>query len=154
MNPWPLGPEPSAIPNFATPRTIGGPEGIRTLDLSDANRTLSQLSYGPLFISTLDDYTTKRGDCQSKNKKHCEIHGGVICENDTVQNASVPGIGYGTADIMHLLLRSFALLRMTNQKTSAVSCCSSLRMTINNSKKLSFRGGTPKNRVFRRLLLM
>ena len=26
-----------------------GPEGIRTLDLSDANRTLSQLSYKPLF---------------------------------------------------------------------------------------------------------
>ncbi len=26
---------------------FGGPEGIRTLDLSDANRTLSQLSYGP-----------------------------------------------------------------------------------------------------------
>ena len=24
-----------------------GPEGIRTLDLSDANRTLSQLSHGP-----------------------------------------------------------------------------------------------------------
>ena len=29
-----------------------GPEGIRTLDLSDANRTLSQLSYKPIF-----DYT-------------------------------------------------------------------------------------------------
>ena len=27
---------------------FGGPEGIRTLDLSDANRTLSQLSYGPI----------------------------------------------------------------------------------------------------------
>ena len=27
----------------------GGPEGIRTLDLSDANRTLSQLSYGPVY---------------------------------------------------------------------------------------------------------
>ena len=26
----------------------GGPKGIRTLDLSDANRTLSQLSYGPI----------------------------------------------------------------------------------------------------------
>ena len=26
----------------------GGPEGIRTLDLSDANRTLSQLSYKPI----------------------------------------------------------------------------------------------------------
>ena len=25
----------------------GGPEEIRTLDLSDANRTLSQLSYAP-----------------------------------------------------------------------------------------------------------
>lgn len=28
---------------------FGGPEGIRTLDLSDANRTLSQLSYKPVF---------------------------------------------------------------------------------------------------------
>ena len=28
----------------------GGPKGIRTLDLSDANRTLSQLSYGPIFF--------------------------------------------------------------------------------------------------------
>ena len=27
----------------------GGPEGIRTHDLSDANRTLSQLSYRPIF---------------------------------------------------------------------------------------------------------
>ena len=26
---------------------VGGTEGIRTLDLSDANRTLSQLSYDP-----------------------------------------------------------------------------------------------------------
>ena len=26
-----------------------GPRGIRTLDLSDANRTLSQLSYEPIF---------------------------------------------------------------------------------------------------------
>ena len=28
----------------------GGDEGIRTLDLSDANRTLSQLSYAPNFF--------------------------------------------------------------------------------------------------------
>ena len=27
----------------------GGPEGIRTLDLSDANRTRSQLRYGPMY---------------------------------------------------------------------------------------------------------
>ena len=29
----------------------GGPEETRTLDLSDANRTLSQLSYRPIFFS-------------------------------------------------------------------------------------------------------
>ena len=29
----------------------GGLEGIRTLDLSDANRTLSQLSYEPVFVN-------------------------------------------------------------------------------------------------------
>ena len=37
-------------------RRCGGPEGIRTLDLSDANRTLSQLSYRPVtvcYFSTL-----------------------------------------------------------------------------------------------------
>ena len=28
----------------------GGPEGIRTLDLSDANRTRSQLRYRPMFV--------------------------------------------------------------------------------------------------------
>ena len=27
----------------------GGDGGIRTLDLTDANRTLSQLSYAPIF---------------------------------------------------------------------------------------------------------
>ena len=29
----------------------GGDGGIRTLDLTDANRTLSQLSYAPMFYS-------------------------------------------------------------------------------------------------------
>ena len=33
--------------------SLGGPEGIRTLDLSDANRTLSQLSYKPKFPSSV-----------------------------------------------------------------------------------------------------
>ena len=32
---------------------FGGPEETRTLDLSDANRTLSQLSYRPIFLSAL-----------------------------------------------------------------------------------------------------
>ena len=32
-----------------TLRFYGGPEEIRTLDLSDANRTLSQLSYRPKY---------------------------------------------------------------------------------------------------------
>ena len=30
-------------------RTFGGDEGDRTLDLTDANRTLSQLSYAPRY---------------------------------------------------------------------------------------------------------
>ena len=30
---------------------FGGPEETRTLDLSDANRTLSQLSYRPIFMN-------------------------------------------------------------------------------------------------------
>ena len=29
----------------------GGPEGIRTLDLSDANRTRSQLRYRPIYTA-------------------------------------------------------------------------------------------------------
>ena len=36
--------------SYKTMRQIGGPRGIRTLDLSDANRTLSQLSYRPIFV--------------------------------------------------------------------------------------------------------
>ena len=32
---------------------FGGPEETRTLDLSDANRTLSQLSYRPIFMNFL-----------------------------------------------------------------------------------------------------
>ena len=32
---------------------LGGPEGIRTHDLSDANRTLSQLSYRPKTLQAL-----------------------------------------------------------------------------------------------------
>ena len=32
---------------FACSLSFGGPEEDRTLDLTDANRTLSQLSYGP-----------------------------------------------------------------------------------------------------------
>ena len=30
-----------------------GPRGIRTLDLSDANRTLSQLSYRPMMMTLI-----------------------------------------------------------------------------------------------------
>ena len=32
---------------------VGGPGGIRTLDLSDANRTLSQLSYRPMTLTQI-----------------------------------------------------------------------------------------------------
>ena len=34
----------------------GGPEGIRTHDLTDANRTLSQLSYRPMNFSARISY--------------------------------------------------------------------------------------------------
>ena len=36
---------------FADVSLFGGPEGDRTLDLSDANRTLSQLSYRPIDLN-------------------------------------------------------------------------------------------------------
>ena len=36
-------------PSFRMALHFGGDGGIRTLDLTDANRTLSQLSYAPIF---------------------------------------------------------------------------------------------------------
>ena len=39
--------------SYKTMRQIGGPRGIRTLDLSDANRTLSQLSYRPTMMTLI-----------------------------------------------------------------------------------------------------
>jgi hypothetical protein len=39
--------EKSAVILSELRRIYGGPDGIRTHDLSDANRTLSQLSYKP-----------------------------------------------------------------------------------------------------------
>ena len=42
----------------------GGLEGIRTLDLSDANRTLSQLSYEPILR-----YFVVFGACRTGNHK-------------------------------------------------------------------------------------
>jgi hypothetical protein len=35
-------------------RDIGGAMRDRTADLLDANQALSQLSYGPMFLKTLD----------------------------------------------------------------------------------------------------
>ncbi len=50
-----IGQEKTNTPSIITMVTVvfvwlpfGGDEGIRTLDLSDANRTLSQLSYAPI----------------------------------------------------------------------------------------------------------
>ncbi len=53
-----------AITADAVMAFLGGPGGIRTHDLSDANRTLSQLSYGPLFNC---DYIPFIWCCQQKN---------------------------------------------------------------------------------------
>ena len=39
---------------------FGGPGGIRTLDLSDANRTLSQLSYRPIYLQQYLLYHTPK----------------------------------------------------------------------------------------------
>lgn len=40
---------------------FGGPGGIRTLDLCDANAALSQLSYGPIYLTTLNILTLSNG---------------------------------------------------------------------------------------------
>ncbi len=44
----PSGPGGVRLNTVAQDLTSCGAEGIRTLDLSDANRTLSQLSYSPI----------------------------------------------------------------------------------------------------------
>ena len=56
---------------------FGGPEETRTLDLSDANRTLSQLSYRPMtaIFHRIGDYIPDRAVCQY-----------LICENATAKN--------------------------------------------------------------------
>ena len=50
---------------FVYPKS-GGPEETRTLDLSDANRTLSQLSYRPMtaIFHRIRDYIPDRAICQ------------------------------------------------------------------------------------------
>ncbi len=46
------------------PRSIfGGDEEDRTLDLTDANRTLSQLSYAPIY--NIENYNTRPFICQA-----------------------------------------------------------------------------------------
>ena len=69
-------PNPSPIGNRFGFFLFGGPGGIRTLDLSDANRTLSQLSYRPICkagrpvfsmtnVLRLPYYTAFWRDCQA-----------------------------------------------------------------------------------------
>ncbi len=41
----------------------GGDGGIRTLDLTDANRTLSQLSYAPMCLFTFSTGPVQRTAC-------------------------------------------------------------------------------------------
>ena len=50
---------------------FGGLEGDRTLDLTDANRTLSQLSYEPIFCTKIilpQDLIVKTLLCEQKMK--------------------------------------------------------------------------------------
>ena len=50
---------------------FGGLEGDRTLDLTDANRTLSQLSYEPIFCTKIilpQDFIVKTLLCEQKMK--------------------------------------------------------------------------------------
>ena len=51
---------------------FGGDEEDRTLGLTDANRTLSQLSYVPTLLSLLFKYTTIAIKIQEKKRnKYC-----------------------------------------------------------------------------------
>ena len=60
---------------------LGGPEETRTLDLSDANRTLSQLSYRPIgylhIIARWEKIVKKKlagfSKCNPFFLKRCEI---------------------------------------------------------------------------------
>jgi hypothetical protein len=54
-------PNPSPIGNRFGFFLFGGPGGIRTLDLCDANAALSQLSYGPIYLTTLNILTLSNG---------------------------------------------------------------------------------------------
>ena len=58
---------------------FGGDEEDRTLDLTDANRTLSQLSYAPIDALYLTAFSQK---CQ-----------GAVCKKLSIQNLLVAGIG-------------------------------------------------------------
>ena len=75
-------PNPSPIGNRFGFFLFGGPGGIRTLDLSDANRTLSQLSYRPICkagrpvfsmtnVLRLPYYTAFWRDCQADFSGFC-----------------------------------------------------------------------------------
>ena len=64
----------------------GGPEETRTLDLSDANRTLSQLSYRPISYSfeLPEYYNAEKEESQGKRfltgKKQAAFFG-AACKN-------------------------------------------------------------------------
>ena len=51
----------SPTPKYGVGLFFGGPGGIRTLDLCDANAALSQLSYGPIYLTTLNILTLSNG---------------------------------------------------------------------------------------------
>ncbi len=73
---------------------FGGDEEDRTLDLTDANRTLSQLSYAPIDAPYLTAFLQK---CQ-----------GVVCKKLSIQNLLIAGIS--------------AVDHVTPRKVKSISC--------------------------------
>ena len=58
-------------PEYGGGFAFGGPGGIRTLDLCDANAALSQLSYGRIGITTLNSLPLFHGFVKAFLRRRC-----------------------------------------------------------------------------------
>ncbi len=69
--------------------SFGGPEETRTLDLSDANRTLSQLSYRPILSRSLECGHIIAHHFKKSNHKIAGIENKlIIVERNMLEEAS------------------------------------------------------------------
>ena len=100
----------------------GGPEEIRTLDLSDANRTLSQLSYRPKYSFCRLEATLYKLPLTITN---------YICRINLCQ------------DLFHLVRQ---------KKLRAAASCAKRRLKMNNSEKTMEKNRCPVQGPWLRIL--